>query len=176
MKHLMRKVLAIAMSFCMLMSLTSCISQSSDVEVIDEALRVEAPDFNVLTTTGGEFRLGDHRGQVVVLNFWATWCGPCVREMPAFNQIVSNYGDSVVVCCVNVTEDFATVSEFKLSHQLNFPVGVDSTGQIGHLYTSGSIPFTVIIDKEGRIAQTFTGAADAQTQYEEYSGVIDVLI
>ena len=80
-----------------------------------EALPIEggeAPDFELMLIDGETFRLSEQRGKVVLINIWATWCGPCVAEMPEIDQLASDYADELVVIGVNCGETEETVAEF----------------------------------------------------------------
>ena len=81
-------------------------------------------DFTVPLADGGEFTLSDHEGKVILLNFWATWCGPCVVEMPAFEQLQETYGEDLVLLAVNSGEDEETVRGFLVETGYTFRVGL----------------------------------------------------
>ena len=134
---------------------------------------VDAPDFTVELVGGEEITLSKQNGKIVLLNFWATWCGPCVREMPAFERLAEEYKDEVVVIAVNCMEDENTVSDFIKDNGYTFPVAFDVKGEICQKYPSDGIPYTLVIDKEGVIRKIYLGAGDAEEQYEEYKKAIE---
>ncbi|MBQ4524257.1 MAG: TlpA family protein disulfide reductase [Lachnospiraceae bacterium] len=132
-----------------------------------------APDFTAELVEGGEITLSEQNGKIVLLNFWATWCSPCVREMPAFERLVEEYKDEVIVIAVNCMEDENAVAEFIKEKGYTFPVAYDVEGNICEKYPSDGIPYTLVIDKEGVIRKIYLGAGDAEEQYEEYKKAIE---
>ena len=133
-------------------------------------------DFTVSLADGGEFTLSDHEGKVILLNFWATWCGPCVGEMPAFEKLQETYGEDLVLLAVNSGEDEGTVKAFLEENGYTFPVALDPRYEVALLYPSDSIPYTVIIGADGKVAAIQLGAADADTMYAHYCELIDGLL
>ena len=133
-------------------------------------------DFTATLTDGSEFTLSDHEGKVILLNFWATWCGPCVGEMPAFEQLQETYGEDLVLLAVNSGEDEGTVKAFLEENGYTFPVALDPRYEVALLYPSDSIPYTVIIGADGKVAAIQLGAADADTMYAHYCELIDGLL
>lgn len=133
-------------------------------------------DFTTTLVDGSEFTLSDQEGKVILLNFWATWCGPCVGEMPAFTRLVENYGEDLVLLAVNCGEDEETVTAFLEKNNYTFPVALDPKYEISNLYPTDGIPYTVIIGTDGKVAATQVGAADADTMYAHYCEVIDGLL
>ena len=129
------------------------------------AIGSEAPDFTAKLNNGETFTLSDKKGQVILLNFWATWCSNCVKEMPAIEKLYEEYGDQVVIIGVNVGEDESTVDAFIDTKNYTFPIAYDTESSISNLYPSAGIPYTVIIGKDGLVTETFLGAKDADSQY-----------
>lgn len=134
-----------------------------------------APDFTAVLTDGTEFTLSEQQGKVVLLNFWATWCGPCVREMPAFEKLYGEYGEDVAILAVNCMESEDIVKAFQDENGYTFPIACDPEGDVSLKYPSQGIPYTLVIDEEGIIQNIYVGAADAETQYLEYKGAIDAV-
>ena len=134
------------------------------------------PDFTGTLLGGGEFTLSEQEGKVVLLNFWATWCGPCVREMPAFPRLMEKYGDKLALVAVDLMESEDTVAAFIEQNGYEFPVVLDSDGAIGSLYPTDGIPYTVIIAPDGTISATSVGAGTADQMVEEYSAMIDAAL
>lgn len=136
-------------------------------ETQDEAQEVEpeaidAPDFIVLDGGGNEVRLSDYAGMPVVLNFWATWCGPCKSELPAFENMYAEYGDDVAFLIINLTDgardtiDGAT--SFVEENGYTFPVLFDTTLLAAQTYGAYSIPLTVFVFPDGTLAGGYQGA------------------
>jgi cytochrome c-type biogenesis protein len=127
-------------------------------------LTYPAPDFTLFDQFGNEHTLSDYKGKVVFLNFWATWCPPCQKEMPHIEELYAEYNfneDDVVILGVanpksddypynqDVSED--EIKEFLTDNEYTFPVVFDVTGDIFKKYFIQSFPTTFMIDKEGNI-------------------------
>ncbi|MCK7589851.1 TlpA family protein disulfide reductase [Subsaxibacter sp. CAU 1640] len=128
--------------------------------VIDEGKRIKVADYNwkLIDEAGKEFSYEEVKGKVVIINFWATWCPPCIAEMPSLNMLYNTYKDNVVFLLIS-NEDKSTISQFKLKNDYNFKV-YSSIKPQPKMFDSSSIPKTYIIDKEGYIIIDKTGAAD----------------
>ncbi|NLG51339.1 MAG: TlpA family protein disulfide reductase [Chloroflexi bacterium] len=117
-----------------------------------------APDFTLSLLDGGEVRLADLSGQVVVLNFWASWCQPCRDEAPALNRAWQVYRDrGVTMIGVAFKDTKAQASAFVARHELNYPNGLDRRNQIAGAYAVTAIPETFVIAPNGRITAHFVG-------------------
>lgn len=134
-----------------------------------------APDFTISLADGSEFTLSDQQGKIVLLNFWATWCGPCVREMPAFERLEEDCGEDVVILAVNCMEYADTVTAFIEENGYTFPIAIDEEGIVSAKYPTQGIPYTLVIDGDGIVQNIYVGAADADTQYNEYKSAIDAI-
>lgn len=128
----------------------------------------EAPDFTAELTDGSSFTLSDQEGKVVLLNFWATWCSPCVGEMPAFERLYEEYGDNIEILAVNSGEEKEIVDTFLDERNYTFLIAYDEKNEISEKYPSEGIPYTLIIGKDGNVEEIFVGAQDADTQYKIY--------
>ena len=128
-----------------------------------------APDFTVNLLQGGEFTLSENRGKVVFLNIWATWCSPCVAEMPAIQELSEQYAEDVVFIGVNYAENAAKVGDFIAGRGFTYNIGLDERGEIArNLYPSSGIPYTLIIDAEGIITEIFLGGgAEMHAVFDE---------
>jgi peroxiredoxin len=117
-----------------------------------------APDFTLRTTDGQNLRLNEQRGRVVLVNFWATWCGPCKQEMPHLNRLYEKYRASgFVLLGVNVDEDPRQALGLAQRMGLKFPVLLDGDKKVSKLYDLGSMPSTVVIDRDGRVRHIHLG-------------------
>ena len=118
----------------------------------------EAKDFELTDINGNAVKLSDHSGKIIILNFFATWCPPCRKEMPDFEEISKEYEGSVEVIAVNVgREDAGKVREFVKKQGLTFTVALDD-GRVSALYGPiAAIPVTVVIDKDFNIARKYIG-------------------
>jgi cytochrome c biogenesis protein CcmG/thiol:disulfide interchange protein DsbE len=111
-----------------------------------------------LTLAGKSERLSDLKGKVVVLNFWATWCPPCVEETPSLNRL-EKYIDSRggMVLGLSIDEDGAAYEQFLRDHSVVFPTYRDATKKTASDYGTSIFPETYIIDRHGKIARKFVG-------------------
>ena len=176
----MKRLFALLLAAWMCLALAGCgggeeITDYDPTAVTpDPALRYT--DFTGALLGGGELTLSDYEGKVILLNFWATWCGPCVGEMPAFPQLLEKYGDDLAVIAVDLQEDSRTVADFIADKGYDFPVVLDADGTIGALYPTDGIPYTVIIAPDGTISDTSLGADGADKMVAEYSAMIDAAL
>jgi peroxiredoxin len=119
-----------------------------------------AVDFQLGDLDGRQVRLSDLRGQVVLLNFWATWCPPCKAEMPDLQALYRDQGAAhrFVVVGVDVEEDRAVTQAFARQFGLSFPLLVDSAGQVSNdHYGIRALPTSLIIDRDGKVRYRWTG-------------------
>lgn len=127
-----------------------------------------APDFQLQTLDGETLKLSDLRGKAVLLNFWATWCGPCRDEMPAIQSVYEKHKDKgFVVVGVNIAESQLAVKGFARQLDLSFPIVLDKERQVVDQYQIGPIPSTVFIDQNGEVVRKMDGQMD-EAQIEAY--------
>ncbi len=111
-----------------------------------------APDFTLRSAAGANLRLKEQRGQVVLVNFWASWCGPCRQEMPHLNRLYDKYRASgFTLLGVNIDDDPRKATGTAAQWGLKFPVLLDADKTVSRLYDLGSMPATVLIDRDGRV-------------------------
>lgn len=116
-----------------------------------------APDFPYTAVDGTASTLSAHRGSVVLINLWASWCGPCVAEMPEIDRLEQENPD-LVVLAVNVSDRADDARSYIDGAGYGFTWILDTSGEIGFLYPSSGIPYTVIVDKEGAISSIYMGS------------------
>jgi peroxiredoxin len=114
----------------------------------------QAPDFSIKDQSGKLVKLSDFRGKVVFLNFWATWCTPCVREMPHMEKLnQAMKGKKFQMLAVSVDNDWKDVNQFYGEQELTLPAFLDPGHQISSLYKVGKFPETFLIDPNGFVVQ-----------------------
>jgi peroxiredoxin len=117
-----------------------------------------APDFTLRTMNGPNLRLAEQRGRVVMVNFWATWCGPCRQEMPHLNRLYEKYRASgFVLLGVNVDDDAANAVALATKLGIAFPVLLDTDKGVSKLYDLSTMPSTVLIDRDGKVRYVHRG-------------------
>ena len=116
------------------------------------------PDFTVYDGDSQPVKLSDFFGKPIVLNFWASWCGPCKSEMPAFQSVYEEYGDQVQFVMVNVGEHMDEATAFLATTDYTFPVYFDVNNDASYTYQISSIPATFFIDGEGKLVTYQIGA------------------
>lgn len=134
-----------------------------------------APDFTLKSTQGETLRLEQFRGQVVMLNFWASWCGPCRQEMPLLDDLYKAYQSlGFTLLAVNVDEQSSEADRFLKQVPVSFPVVYDNEGQVSQLYRVEAMPTSIIIDRDGN--QRFIHLGYQQGYENDYRDQIKQLI
>ena len=133
------------------------------------APKAQAPDFTLRSLEGNNMRLAEQRGRVVLVNFWATWCGPCKQEMPHLNRLYDKYRNSgFVLLGVNVDEDARQAAGTASRLGVKFPVLFDADKAVSKLYDLQSMPATVLIDRDGKVRYLHRGYHDGlEESYEK---------
>jgi len=117
-----------------------------------------APNFTLTNLAGEKVELSDLKGKVVVLDFWATWCGPCVKGLPIMDKVTSSYSDDkLAFYAVNLRENQSKVNKFLEKHDMDLPVLMDAQGSVARQYRVKSIPQTVIIGADGTVQSVHVG-------------------
>ena len=128
---------------------------------------VMAPDFTVYDAEGNPVNLYDYTGKPIIVNFWASWCGPCQMEMPDFHEKYLELGEEVQFLMINMTdgsrETVESASGFIAEQGYTFPVFYDTTTEAAMTYGAYSLPTTFFINAEGHAIAKATGAIDADT-------------
>jgi cytochrome c biogenesis protein CcmG/thiol:disulfide interchange protein DsbE len=133
-----------------------------------------APDFAITTFDGQELSLENLRGQIVVLNFWASWCDPCREEAPDLQRIHERYQDQgVVVVGVTYTDTDAKSLAFMEAYGLTYPNGPDRGNRISDRYNIQGVPETFVIDREGKIAHFIYAPTNEQTLATMLDGLLN---
>ena len=133
----------------------------------------QAPDFSLSALDGTDVSLSELRGNGVLLNFWASWCGPCRAEMPYLQQIHDEWSYlGVVVLTVNLEESPTTVKKFMTENHLTFPVLLDTQAEVAKAYGVSAIPTTLLIDKDGIIKERKVGSFPNKAAIEDSLGKI----
>ena len=134
-----------------------------------------APDFTLKTLHGPNLRLEEYRGQVVLINFWASWCGPCRQEMPILDRLHQRYEDTgFAVLGVNVEGEVGPAQKIVDKTNVTFPVLIDEGQVVSELYELEAMPSTVVIDRNGMVRYVHRGYKPGDE--EKYVDVVKKLI
>ena len=142
------------------------VQEQQSEEGTQQKEKILAPDFTVYDREGSEVHLSDYLGKPVILNFWASWCGPCQMEMPDFEEKYLELGESIQFLMINMTdggrETVKSASEFISKAGYTFPVFYDREASAAMAYQAYSLPMTFFIDAEGYAIAQATGAIDGE--------------
>lgn len=117
-----------------------------------KTMNAPAPDFTLKSNQGSNLRLKEQRGNVVLINFWASWCGPCRQEMPLLQDIQKKYSPlGFTVFGVNVDKDSSLANKILKDIPVSFPILYDPQGKVSQLYDIDAMPTTVIVDRDGKM-------------------------
>ena len=130
--------------------MTLCLSISLGSQA--EAISGDAKDFTLKSNKGKNLRLEDMRGQIVVINFWATWCGPCRQEMPKLDELYKRYKRAgVTIWGINVEDKQSLPDAYLTENPVSFPVLYDTESTVSKLYNVEAMPTTIIVDRDGKM-------------------------
>ena len=127
-----------------------------------------APDFTLKSNSGKNLKLSEHRGEVVMINFWATWCAPCRQEMPLLNRIHEQYRKAgFTLLGINIDDDPANAQALAKKLGVTFPVLFDAEKRVSRLYDVDAMPSTLLIDRDGKVRYIHRGyRAGYEVRYE----------
>ncbi len=147
---------------CLVLALASLQSTTAQaIERVQTWPRARAtPALELTDAQGKTWRLADFKGQVVVLNFWASWCEPCRTELPHLQQLANSDPKSVAVLAVNYKEDPGKVQRFAQDNGLTLPIPLDREGRAAQVWTPRIFPTTVLVDRNGRARWQIVGEFD----------------
>lgn len=115
-------------------------------------LKQTAPDFTLKQKTGGNFRLSEHRGDVLFINFWASWCGPCRQEMPILDELHSRYRSAgFKVVGITIDEDRSKADAMLEKIPVTFPVLYDAQSSVSELFDVDAMPTSILVDRNGKM-------------------------
>ena len=117
-----------------------------------------AEDFTLATPGGGTFKLSGHRGKVVMINFWATWCPPCLEEMPAMERLYRQQKDAgFTLVAVSVDTDPKKITPFVTAHKLTFAIGLDPKMDLANAYAVRALPSSFLVGRDGNLTALAIG-------------------
>ncbi|WP_020406672.1 TlpA family protein disulfide reductase [Hahella ganghwensis] len=125
-----------------------------------QAVEIEgaAPDFTLRSSLEKNLRLSEHKGQVVMINFWASWCGPCRQEMPLMQEIYDKYKKfGFTIMAVNVDEDPSLADEFLNDVSVTFPILYDTKNEVSEMYNVEAMPTSIMVDRNGNMRYLHKG-------------------
>jgi len=123
-----------------------------------KAVQTAAPDFTLKSQKGDNLKLSELRGKVILINFWASWCGPCRQEMPVLNELYQHYRPlDFTVLGVNVEQNSNDAKSLLKDVTVSFPVLFDNANKVSKLYDVKGMPSTVLVDRDGNIRYVHMG-------------------
>src|SRR4030042_463393 len=168
-KTILRKGLFKAVPILVLIPVLIVVAGCSGGSTSDLSIGSKAPDFELYDLSGNVHKLSDYEGTPVLLNFWATWCGPCRSEMPHLEEVYEEWRDNdLTFFAVNVGESSTEVTSFLDYFGFNMPVLLDNARTVSHKYGVSGIPTTYFIDEDGIIQNRVVGAFPDRESIENY--------
>lgn len=141
--------------------------EKSARKALDDKLRkveVIAPDFSLKDLDGKDHRLSEYKDKVVIVSFWASWCRPCLEEMPSLVKLKEKYKDKLEILAVNILEEKETIEKFTKPMKVNFPILQDTDSKVVNEWKVYVYPSNFILDKKGVLRYAVTGAIDWQSK------------
>ena len=151
----MKNALVLSALFIAVSLLTQCSRSPSSGE--SPEVGSPAPDFKLQDLEGRAVSLDQFRGRIVMLDFWATWCGPCLLTMPVLENLAKEYPQDLKLLAINVAEPPDLVRSFVRQRNISSTVLLDQEGKVGDMYGSESIPMQVLIDRTGVVRRVTVG-------------------
>ncbi|WP_026120315.1 TlpA family protein disulfide reductase [Nocardiopsis potens] len=153
------------------------VSGDGSSTVFEAGDRTQAPDVSGKTLDGEEVALADYEGGVLVVNFWASWCGPCRSETPVLNEVYSDFKDQgVEFLGVNIKDDETAALAFEKKQKVAYPSLYDQPGEVAQAFRDTvppqAIPSTLVIDRDGAIAARVIG----ETDYDQLTGLVEPVV
>jgi thiol-disulfide isomerase/thioredoxin len=162
-----------ALAWCWLMlACYGCGTPAATPNVLPTEAPFYAPDFTLPALNGGTVTLNHLRGQWVIVNFWATWCVPCIEEMPTLQAIADAYPDSVIVLGVNLREAEDDVQAFAQTHSITFPILLAPPDEVLLAYNVVGLPQTLIVNRDGEVVFRRFGPLSLNTFPSEFNDLI----
>jgi thiol-disulfide isomerase/thioredoxin len=139
-------------------ALLACVSTLLAFSAAADIVGQPAPDFALRSMKGPPMRLSEHLGEVVILNFWATWCGPCRQEMPLLDELYGKYQRAgLVLLSVNIDEAAEPAIEMAQTLKVSYPVLFDTRKEVSRAYDVSAMPVTVLVDRAGVVRYVSEG-------------------
>ncbi|HSR06389.1 MAG TPA: TlpA disulfide reductase family protein [Bryobacteraceae bacterium] len=169
----MSRIQVAAVSSALVLFLAGC---SHPRELKSEGQRQKAPNFTLKDADGNSVNLTDYRGKVVLVNFWATWCGPCEIEIPWFVEFEKKYKDQgFAVLGLSMDDDgWKSVRPYIASHKINYRVMIASEVVSQQFGDIAALPTSFVLDREGRIATNHVGLVDKRDYQNEILKLLEV--
>ncbi|NWF63202.1 MAG: TlpA family protein disulfide reductase [Chloroflexi bacterium] len=165
-------LLAIAVAFFLLTD-TPTSASNSDFSTVPAEVNYPAPELNLITLDGEPASLLDFRGQVVLVNLWATWCPPCRDEMPTLQEFYDEYrSEGFVLIAIDQGETSQQVIPFVNEFNLTFPIWLDPNSEAGAAFKSMNLPSSYVIDRNGRVRLMWIGGISKKILEKYVPGII----
>lgn len=146
-----------------------------DLAAVPVQVNYAAPELSLTDTQGNSFSISDFRGQVVLVNLWATWCPPCKEEMPGLESFYRKYKtDGFIIIAVNDGDPASDVLQFVKDYRLSFPVWLDPTYQAtDHVFKTVNLPSSYVIDRDGKVVLSWVGGINRRNLEKYVAPIIE---